>query len=337
MDTMKKVVISGIKQTEVIEVPIPVPFDDWVLVKVYAVPICTEYKAWKTGGSYPGHEAAGEVVAVAKPCDVKVGDHVAVMPGMPCGVCSLCRSGDYIHCEGESNFSEFVDAVEGDTHVQYVLKPSWLLAPMPDGMSFEKGGLACCALGPTLGGCERMNVGAFDTLLITGLGPVGLGGVVNGKFRGAKVIGVDGVEYRRNKALELGADLVLDPDDPDILDKIIAFGRPSACLECAGAVQAQRLCIDAVKRMGMVGLIGECSEPLPVYASDDFVRKGISLFGQWHYNITLMPKIMQVIKESPVIDKLISHVFPMSKLDEALALDAEHQTAKIIVKPWDEE
>lgn len=104
------------------------------------------------------------------------------MPGMPCGVCSLCSSGDYIHCEGKSNFSEFVDVVESDTHVQYLLKPSWLLAPMPDDVSFEKGGLACCALGSTIGGCEHMNVGAFDILLITGLGPVGLGGVVNGKF-----------------------------------------------------------------------------------------------------------------------------------------------------------
>jgi len=339
MDTMKKVVISGVKETKIVELPIPVPFEDWVLVKVHAVPICTEWKAWKVGRHYPGHEAAGEVVAVAKPCEVKVGDRVTVMPGMPCGHCDLCRQGEYIHCQSSSNYREFVDyKIDGDTHVQYLLKPSRLLAPMPDGVSYEKGSLACCALGPVMGACDNMNVDPFDVVLITGLGPVGLGGVVISKFRRAKVIGVDCSEYRRNKAVELGADLVLDPDNPDIVNIIKSFEQgkgPSACLECAGEVSAQRLCIDTVRRRGKIALIGECGDDLPIRASSDFIRTGITLFGQWHYNLNLIPKIMQVIKESPAVDKLISHVVPMSGLSEALALNAAEQTAKVIMKPWD--
>ena len=43
-------------------------------------------------------------------------------------------------------------------------------------MSYELAGLACCALGPSFGPMETMHVGPFDTVLITGAGPVGLGG-----------------------------------------------------------------------------------------------------------------------------------------------------------------
>ena len=77
----------------------PEPKEDWVLVKVHAVPLCTEYKGWLSGNEYLGHEAAGEVVEVAQPGKVKVGDRVVVMPGAPCGKCALCISGEYIHCE----------------------------------------------------------------------------------------------------------------------------------------------------------------------------------------------------------------------------------------------
>ena len=335
METMKKLEISGVEKTEIIEVPKPIPFENWVLVKVHVFPLCTEYKGWTKGDSYNGHEAAGEVVAVAKPCKVKIGDRVAVMPGMPCGDCDMCRKGYYIHCENQSPASKYTDEkVEGDTHVQYLLKEDWLLAPIPDGVSYEMGALACCGLGPTMGAMVKMDTNSFDTILITGLGPVGLGGVVNAKFRGAKVIGVDGSEYRRNKAVELGADLVLDPDDPTIIDKINEFGKPNQCLECSGEKQAQRLCIDTTARLGKIAIIGEGGE-FPVFASDDFIRTGISIFGQWHYNLNVIPKIMQVIAESPVVSKLISHTFPMSKADEALALDAEYCTAKIMIKPFE--
>ena len=47
METMKRAAITGVKQTMLLDTPIPEPKEDWVLVKVHAVPLCTEYK----GGS----------------------------------------------------------------------------------------------------------------------------------------------------------------------------------------------------------------------------------------------------------------------------------------------
>ena len=83
-----------------VEKPIPTPKEDFVLVKVHVVPMCTEWKAFKSGqvGEGFGHEAAGEVVEDAQPGRVQVGDRVVVQPQYACGKCSLCLIGEFIHC-----------------------------------------------------------------------------------------------------------------------------------------------------------------------------------------------------------------------------------------------
>ena len=91
--------------------------------------------------------------------------------------------------------------------------------PIPDGVSYEMASLACCGIGPSFGAFESLGLGAFDTVLITGLGPAGLGAVINARFRGARVIGVESVTYRAERARQMGA-IVLDPRDDTILDRI---------------------------------------------------------------------------------------------------------------------
>ncbi len=113
---------------------------------------------------------------------------------------------------------------------------------------------------------------------------------------------VERLPYRQQKAKELGADLVLDPDDPNIRSQIMQYTGGigvDACLETAGKLKAQRLCIDVARRRGQIALIGECGDDLAIKASPDFIRKGIVLIGQWHYNLNGTFKIMKVICESP--------------------------------------
>jgi len=338
---MKKVIITGERQAELVEVPTPRPKENWALVKVHVAPMCTEYKAWLAGGRHEalGHEAAGEVVEVAQPGRVRVGDRVVVQPLYACGACTYCVSGDYIHCQNVIDFAAFTGSREGSaTYMQYLLKPDWLLSPIPDDVSYERASLACCALGPSFGAFERMNLNAFDTVLITGLGPVGLGAIVNARYRGARVIAVDSVPYRAERALAMGAAAVLDPRDEGTLARILELtdGRGVDCaLDCSGTVAAERLCIDATRRCGQVAYIGECNQDLPIRVSPDMIRKGLTIIGNWHYNLNLYPLVMQVIRQSPLIDQLVSHVLPMSRVQEAFALCASHQTAKVLLKPWE--
>ena len=338
---MKKAVILGERRAALVDAPTPKAKGEWALVEVHAAPMCTEYKAFVAGrkAEFLGHEAVGEVVAVAQPCAVEPGDRVVVQPQYPCGKCALCVAGDYIHCQDCYSFADFTGSREGTaTYAQYLVKPSWLLSPIPDGMPYEKAGLAICGLGPSMGAFEAMGVSAFDTVLVTGLGPVGLGAVVNARFRGARVIGVDSVRYRVARAMEMGAAAVFDPAADDLVKRIrfLTDGRGVDCaLDCSGTVAAERLCLDATRRKGKVAFVGECGDELAIRVSPDLIRTGIAILGSWHYNLNYFPKIMKVIQESPLIGLLISHVMPMSRIQEAFELSASHETAKVVLKPWE--
>jgi threonine dehydrogenase-like Zn-dependent dehydrogenase len=221
---------------------------------------------------------------------------------------------------------------------QFLVKPSWLLLPIPDGVSYQHASLACCALGPSFGAFQRMNLSAFDTVLITGAGPVGLGAIVNARFRGARVMVAESQPYRVEYAKRLGAEQVLNPTDPDIVRRIkdLTDGKGVDCaLDCAGNVKAERLCLDAVRRKGRVAFVGECGDELTIRVSPDLLRKGITLIGSWHYNLNDFPLIIKVIRTSPLVPQLISHVLPMSKIQEAFELSASQQCGKIVLQPWE--
>ncbi len=214
---MKVAAITGKVQGGLVEKPDPRACDEHVVVKVHVVPQCTEWKMFAAGqcGDTLGHEAAGEVVQVARLAQVKVGDRVVVMPIYACGRCPLCIAGDYIHCQSLINVLKLTGNSAGTaTYAQYLIKPDWMLLPIPDDLSYEHASMACCGLGPTFGAMQRMAVDAFDTVLITGMGPVGLGGMINAVYRGARVIAVEPVEYRRELARQLGAAEAIDPYAP---------------------------------------------------------------------------------------------------------------------------
>jgi L-iditol 2-dehydrogenase len=337
---MKQVAITGERQAVLVDKPDLKPFENWVVVKVHAAPMCTEYKRFLSGEPTEvlGHEAAGEVVAVAQPGRVKVGDRVVAMPLYGCGVCPLCVAGDYIHCENVQSIGKKVTHSHGRaTYAQYLLKQDWLLPKIPDGVSYERASLACCGLGPSFGAMQLMGVDAFTTILITGAGPVGLGAVVNARFRGARVIVVEPAPWRAERALQMGAEVVLDPRDKAIVKQIrrLTEGRGVDCaLECSGIAQVERLCIDATRRKGKVAFIGECMDRLSIRISPDMIRKGLTLLGSWHYNLNEFPNVMQVIQQSPLIDLLITHKFPMSCVQDAFECAISRKSAKIILDPW---
>ena len=84
-----------------------------------------------------------------------------------------------------------------------------------------------------------------------------------------------------------------------------------------------------------MAFVGECSDPVEIRVSPDMIRKGLTIRGSWHYNLSLYPKIMQVIQSSPVVEHLISHTFPMREIQRAFEISASHQCAKMILHPWE--
>ena len=337
---MKVASITGPRQAALIDLPDPTPGEDFAVVKIHVVPMCTEYKAYDKGPvtQLLGHEAAGEVVAVAQPGKVKVGDRVVVMPQSPCGKCPLCLAGDYIHCQVRTDPLAICHCQAGKaTYAQYTIKVDWLLLPIPDGMSYEHASMACCGLGPTFAAAQRMAVDALDTVLVTGLGPVGLGAVINCVVRGARVIAADPVEYRRKLAMDIGAAAAIDPSAEGALKEIVGLAGgagPDKAIDCSGIAAAQRLAIDAARRRGQVSFVGESGE-LPVKVSQDLIRKGLTLHGVWHWNLRDTPRMMQTIAAAAaMLDKVITHTFPLSRVADAWELQMTHQCGKVLLYPW---
>jgi len=338
---MQVVRITGEKQCELVDKPNPKARGNIVVVKIHVAPMCTEYKAYKNGWKSDnlGHEAAGEVLETAQPCKVKTGDRIVVMPLDACGACPLCMGGEYIHCQHSPDLLKATGNEAGRaTYAQMLIKNDWQLLPIPEGMSYEHAAMACCGLGPTFGAMQLMRVDAFDTLLITGLGPVGLGAVINGVFRGARVLGVESHPYRAKLARELGATEVFDPNDKDVLAKIKALtGGAGAgkAVDCSGVAQAQRLLIDAARRKGHVAFVGEAGE-LTIKVSDDMIRKGLTLHGAWHWNLSDTPLMMQVLKKSAgLLDRVITHKFPLRNVKDAWELQLTGNCGKVMLKPWE--
>jgi L-iditol 2-dehydrogenase len=337
---VKVVAITGAKQCELADRPDPKAGKDIAVVKILVAPMCTEYKAYANGWQSDclGHEAAGEVVQVAQPGKVAVGDRVVVMPLWPCGGCPLCLAGEYIHCTRGVDVLAATGSQAGcATYAQYCLKSDWLLLPIPAGLSYEHASMACCGLGPAFGAMRRMQVDSFDTVLVTGLGPVGLGGVIHARYLGARVIGVESHPYRAELARRLGAEAVVAPG-ADALQKIMdltgGVGADKA-VDCSGAPEAQRLMIDALRRRGQGCFVGEAGD-LTIAVSNHMIRKGISLHGQWHWNLADAPRMMQMIAAVPdQLNKLITHVFPMRKVKDAWDLQLTGQCGKVLLHPWD--
>ena len=337
---MIQATISGERQVAFVAMEDPRPKADWALVKVHASACCTEYKAYLAGrtNSTMGHEGVGEIVEVAEHCPAEVGDRVVILPQYSCGRCAYCMSGDYIYCEATINFEEFNGSIAGSgTFAHYTLKQGWLLPKIPDDVSYAKATMAIDGIGASFGGMERINVNSQDTVLVTGLGPVGLGAVANARFRNACVIGVEPAPWRAQRAREMGAVAVFDPADPDVLHQIRSQtdGHGVDCaVDCSGTVSGERLCIDACRRRGRVSFVGECRSDLTIEVSRDMIRKGLTVVGTWLYNQGDYPKVMKVIRESPLIDLLITHEMPMSRIQDAFEILAKGEAGKIVVDPW---
>ena len=343
--TMKKAVIHAPRQAGLVDVPIPEPRGDLVLVKVRAVPMCTEYQTLVAGGTAAalGHEGVGEVAAVDGHSDLAVGDRVVIMGLRACGTCRYCRAGHYMHCmrktgHGSQPRSQPGGAQRTGAYAQYRLARSWMLPRIPADVSFDQAALTWCGLGPTFGAMQRMAVDAFDTILVTGAGPVGLGALVNAAWRGARAIVVEGVPWRVERARAMGAAAVLEPTDPELVAHIrslTADGLGVDCaVECAGVVAAQRVCMEATRPNGQVAFVAECNDELPIRVSPDMIRTGLTLIGQWHYSMNDFERLLAVVRSSPLLEQHVSHRLPMSRVQEALELCASHQCGKVILDPW---
>lgn len=334
---MKIVAITGVKQCEIIEKETPTVKEDFCLIKIMSAAMCTECNGYRKGDPTTdiGHEAAGEVVEAGPKSKIKVGERVVVMPQNPCGKCHLCLKGDYIHCQHTIDPHEICNTKFGrSTYGQYCIQRDWLLMPIPDDISYDHAVMACCGLGPTFNAVNRLGVNPHKTVAIAGLGPVGLGGVINASYLGGKVIALDINPYRLKLAKELGAMAAIDPTADNALEQILELtdGEGLDCsVETSNVPSSPPFLINAARRKGEIALVswaGDLSVP-------GIVGRGLTVYGCWHWNhFTHTEQMINVIRNNKEkLDKLITHTFPLEDVKEAWELQLTGQCGKVILHP----
>ena len=274
---------------------------------------------------------------VSRPGRVKVGDRVVAMPGFWCGACRYCLGGSYIHCQDPVDPHAACESEAGSAaYAEYCLKQDWLLLPIPDGVSYDHAGMACCGLGPGWNAMETMGVSGGDVVLVSGLGPVGLGTVINAVYRGARVIGLARNDYRSRLALELGAEAVVSPESGDAAAQVREMTGglgASKSVETSGQPFYMDLLMEATRRLGDVAIVGE-GGGYTIQISDGMIRNGLHLHGIWHWNLGDAHDVLKMISEvGDSLDKMITHRFPFSRIEDAWRLQMGGECGKVMVHP----
>ena len=264
---MKVAVMEGIGKMGYTERPIPTPKADEVLVKLEYVGICgSDMHYYETGaiGNYVveppfvlGHEPGGTVVEVgSNVTHLKVGDRVALEPGKTCGHCEFCRTGRYNLCPDVIFFA--TPPVDG-VFQEYVAHEADLCFKLPENVSTLEGAL----IEPLAVGFHAANQGnahAGQTAVVIGAGCIGLVSMIALKAEGvSKVYVVDVMQKRLDKALELGADGVINGREQDAVEAVMALTGGKGCdlvIETAGTEFTTRQCVHMTKKGATVVLVG---------------------------------------------------------------------------------
>jgi L-iditol 2-dehydrogenase len=313
--------------------PTPSPGPGEVLVEIHAVGICgSDVHYFEAGriGKYVvkgpmvvGHESAGTIVEAGEGVDPgRVGELVALEPGVPCGHCDQCRHGRYNLCPFVIFFA--TPPVDGSI-AEFVTIDANFAHIAPAGLTAEKAAMAE-PVSVGVWACRKAAVTAGDRVLVTGAGPIGLlAAQVARSFGAASVTLTDVSPFRLGKAESLG--FSAQQADQPIQDEF------DVLLECSGAAPALTAGLRALAPAGRAVLVGmgadQVSLDVPLVQGHELTITGIFRYANTY------PTALSLIASGAIdVDSVITHRFPLADTEQALTLSRrEADSLKAIVDP----
>lgn len=337
---MRAVLLPGDKRVVVTDLPTPVPQGDEVLVRTAASAICRSdmsiyygnpiVGAGTTDHIIPGHEAAGEVVAVGPHVtSVQVGDRVA-------GYLAIAGAQSRYGALGLPMLDPDWKCFGFDVHggdAEYFVLPERNCLPLPEQISYPAGAVLTDMVGTQYSTQKRLGVSGRHTVAVVGLGPMGAAAVLVAKAFGARVIAVDVLASRLQQAEALGADETVDSAQEDArarLAELTDGDGPDIVIECSGNPAGQNLALDAAARLGSVAFVGE-SRTTEINPSDQIIRKLLTVIGGWYFARGEWDELVRFVVERAVpIERLISHEFTIEQAEQAFAMFDRRETDKAV-------
>ncbi len=327
------------------EVERPEPGAGQALVRVTLTTICgTDIHI--LNGEYPvkpglvvGHELVGVIEEVGPGLTgFAKGERVIVGAITPCGQCRACLSGDGAQCShGGDSFEavggwRFGNTING-CQADYVVVPDAQanLAKVPVGLTDEDVLLCPDIMSTGFSAVERGRVKIGDAVVVFAQGPIGLCATAGARLAGASlIIAVDSVPRRLEQATRMGADVVLNHAEQDVVAEIkrLTGGGADVAIEALGKQETFERCLQSVRAGGTVSSVGVYSGhlqmPLDAFASglgDKTVVSTLCPGGKER-----MRRLMSVVRAQRLpFRELVTHSFRLDSIEEAYELFANQR------------
>ena len=362
--TAKVATLTAPKRIEVKEYPVPALNDDDILVKVEGCGVCgTDVHEWKGDpfGIIPvtlGHEGTGEIVYLGKNIKkdtagnpIHVGDKI-VTSVISCGDCYICRNqpANTNLCDKQGVFGLIphsdAQPLTGwfSTHLLIRGKGATYFVvndlDLQERMLLE---LSCVCVHALKRANQTGLINFNSKVLVQGLGPVGL--VMISVLRAAGVnhiIAIDGTPKRLDMARKLGAKTVINFKETTTLEGRVKIVKQAAngvgadfAFQCTGAPAAAKDIYEYIRRGGGMCEMGFFVNNGEYSVNPHFAmcNKEITIVGSWDYSADDYPTTMAFLRQAREmkipVKELITHSFPLDKLNEALEVNIRQEGIKI--------
>jgi alcohol dehydrogenase len=352
--SMRANVFHGPNNISVEEVPRPSAGAGEAVIRITLTTICgTDLHILR--GEYPvkpglviGHEPVGVIEELGEGVTgYKIGDRVLVGAITPCGQCRACLSAQWSQC----GHGEGVEAIGGwrfgntinGAQAEYLLVPNAQanLAKIPDELSDEQVVLLADIASTGFSGAESGNIRIGDTVVVLAQGPIGLCATAGAKLMGASfIIGVESDPVRVKMSKRMGADIVLDPKQCDIVAEVrrLTGGGADVAIEALGLQETFENALRSLRPGGTLSSLGVYSGKLQV--PYDAFAAGI---GDYKIVTTLCPggkermrRLMSMV-QSKRFDPtpLLTHSFKLDQIVEAYDLFGSRREGvlKVAIRP----
>lgn len=307
-------------------------------------------------GSTFGHEFTGIVEEVGDEItSLKVGDHVLVPFNIACGTCSFCQQGLYGNCHESNPQATAVGGIFGYSHTaggydggqaEYVRVPYADIGPtvIPAGMDLDDAVLLTDVVPTGYQAAEMGGIQQGDTVVVFGAGPIGIMAARCAWLFGAqRVIIIDHIEYRLEFARQFakceaynfrsigdpvlflkkvtdyyGADVCIDAVGCEAAGNALQTITGRKMLLQAGSATALQWAINAVKKGGIVSVVGVYGPTWNLVPIGNVVNKGITIRANQASVKRLLPKLIDHVMAGRLNPKeLITHRVPLEEVSDA--------------------
>lgn len=332
---MKALNLYGVGDLRCEEVPLPERGAGEVLLKIRAVGICgSDIPRVFAKGTYHfptiiGHEFAGEIVG-AEDASL-IGKGASVFPLLPCGTCDACRSEHYAQCARYDYYGSRRDGAMAE----YLSVKKENLCLMPEGVSYEEAAMSEPAA-VALHAFRKSGVGAGDTILIYGIGTIGIILAQWARSAGAKKIILaartdDKAEFARSLSFSMAINA--KREDLEAFVNEATDGRGAdACIEGTGEPEPWEACIRCARPHGTVVSMGNPVGEMRL-SQDGYwkiLRKELRIAGTWNSSFGSREndwrEAVRAMQERRLeLGRLITHTFSLGEYKAAFSLMHERR------------